>query len=232
MALFHVVIPAAGSGSRMNSETPKQYLPIAGKTIIQHTLSVFSDCPQIHSIAVALNPDDIYWDKLGVEHGGKVTVLRCGGISRAATVLNALDAMAQSVSGDDWVLVHDAVRPGLSQDTLHRLLQTLQEDAVGGLLAVPLADTLKRASPDQRVEKTEPRDSLWQAQTPQMFRYGVLKQALQASGGAPTDEAQAVEALGLQPKLVQGETRNIKITYPQDLQLAEAILSMNSGRRT
>ncbi|HEU4708580.1 MAG TPA: 2-C-methyl-D-erythritol 4-phosphate cytidylyltransferase [Methylophilaceae bacterium] len=231
MALFHVVIPAAGTGSRMNSGTPKQYLPIAGKPIIQHTLGVFSDSPHIDSIVVALSPGDDFWNKLHIALHEKVSVLRCGGDSRSATVLNALETMAGSVSEDDWILVHDAVRPGLSQATLSRLLETLEQDTVGGLLAVPLADTLKRADDDQRVEKTEPRDHLWQAQTPQMFRYGLLKKALKEMGSSPTDEAQAVEALGLRPKLVQGESRNIKITYPQDLQLAEAILGMASEKR-
>lgn len=232
MALFHVVIPAAGTGSRMNSGTPKQYLPIAGKPIIQHTLSVFSDSPHIHSVVVALSPGDAIWDKLHIPLHEKVVIQRCGGDSRSATVLNALETLADSVSEGDWILVHDAVRPGLSQSTLSRLLEALKGDDVGGLLAVPLADTLKRADAEQRVEKTEPRDHLWQAQTPQMFRYGLLKKALQVAASSPTDEAQAVEALGFNPKLVQGESRNIKITYPQDLQLAEAILGMGSEKRT
>jgi 2-C-methyl-D-erythritol 4-phosphate cytidylyltransferase len=135
-----------------------------------------------------------------------------------------LQALASEIDGQDWVLVHDAARPGLTVQLLDRLLDALQDDEVGGLLAIPLADTLKRAVNAQRVACTESRDHLWQAQTPQMFRYGLLKQALIQSGGAPTDEAQAVEALGLQPKLVVGELRNLKITYPQDLAIAEAIL--------
>lgn len=224
MAPFHVVIPAAGSGSRMNSEIPKQYLLLAGKPVIQHTLQVFSACPSIASITVVLSPDDVYWDKLNIPLDEKTTIIRGGGASRAATVLNAMEYLKARTSLDSWVLVHDAVRPGLSRATLDRLLAVLEDDPVGGILAVPLADTLKRADNEQRVAVTEPRENLWQAQTPQMFRFGLLQEALLASGTLPTDEAQAVEALGLKPKLVPGEARNLKITYPQDLQLAEAIL--------
>lgn len=224
MAPFHVVIPAAGCGSRMKSEIPKQYLPILGKPIIQHTISVFADCPEITSISIALSAEDIYWNDANIQLPAKACVYRCGGESRAATVLNTLHNM-EGLAAKDWILVHDAVRPGLSANTLHTLLNTLQDDAVGGILAVPLADTLKRADKDQRIDKTESRENLWQAQTPQMFRYALLREALLSSGNAPTDEAQAIEALGFKPKLVPGELRNLKVTYPQDLQLVEAILS-------
>jgi 2-C-methyl-D-erythritol 4-phosphate cytidylyltransferase len=140
-------------------------------------------------------------------------------------VLNGLRALQDNVDPDDWVLVHDAVRPGLSAAMLSLLLETLEADPVGGLLAIPITDTLKRADRKQRVMSTEPRDGLWQAQTPQMFRYGLLTKALQQADNAPTDEAQAVEALGFKPKLVAGELRNLKITYPQDLALVEAMLA-------
>lgn len=216
----------------MNSEIPKQYLSLAGRPVIEHTLKIFAASPRIHSIIVALSPDDVHWDRLNIDVSEKVSVSRCGGGSRAATVLNALNHLKPKVSTEDWVLVHDAVRPGLSQETLARLLDTLQNDLVGGILAVPLADTLKRSDGSQRIAQTEPRESLWQAQTPQMFRYGLLQEALLASGKVPTDESQAVEALGLQPKLVPGEARNFKITYPQDLQLAEAILGANLEKGT
>lgn len=227
MAPFHVVIPAAGSGSRMNSEIPKQYLSLASRPIIEHTINVFAASPRIQSIVVALSPDDIHWDRFGIDAGEKVRALRCGGDSRAATVLNALEHLKPQVAADAWVLVHDAVRPGLSPDTLERLLTTLEHDPVGGILAIPLADTLKRAGNDQHIWRTEPRENLWLAQTPQMFRYGILREALLASGSLPTDESQAVEALGLHPRLVLGEARNFKITYPQDLQLAEVLLGAN-----
>lgn len=224
MAPFHVVIPAAGCGSRMKSEIPKQYLPILGKPVIQHTISVFADCPEITSISIAISAEDAYWDDANIQLPAKAKVYRCGGESRAATVLNTLQNM-QVLAVEDWILVHDAVRPGLSANTLHTLLHTLRDDRVGGILAVPLTDTLKRADNEQRIDKTESREHLWQAQTPQMFRYEMLREALLATGNAPTDEAQAIEALGFKPRLVPGEIRNLKITYPQDLQLVEAILS-------
>ena len=227
MAPFHVVIPAAGTGSRMQSEIPKQYLSLAGRPIIEHTVKVFVASPRIQSIIVALSPDDMHWDRLNFKTSEKVSVLRCGGDSRAATVLNALQHLRTCVKDEDWVLVHDAVRPGLSQRALARLLDALEHDPVGGILALPLADTLKRADDTQHISRTEPREHLWLAQTPQMFRLGVLQEALLASADAPTDESQAVESLGLQPRLVAGEARNFKITYPQDLQLAEAILGTN-----
>ncbi|MFJ5444904.1 2-C-methyl-D-erythritol 4-phosphate cytidylyltransferase [Methylobacillus methanolivorans] len=232
MLKFHVLIPAAGSGSRMGGTLPKQYLPLNGKPLIHHALSLFASASRITSVHVVIAPDDALWSQHEVDHGSKVVVHALGGATRAATVLNGLEAIAGQVAEDDWILVHDAARPGLSMVMLDRLLDSLQEDAVGGLLAIPLADTLKRADAGQRVAKTEPRDGLWQAQTPQMFRYALLKQALQQAGGVPTDEAQAVEALGFSPKLVPGELRNLKITYPQDLQLAEAILLADARSNT
>jgi 2-C-methyl-D-erythritol 4-phosphate cytidylyltransferase len=236
---FHVIIPAAGSGSRMATELPKQYLPLLGRPLIEHTLGVFRACTRISSVTLVLSADDKHWDALGCGLNGygltgcglnvSMQVLRCGGVTRADTVLNALQAMQDQepiqVRPDDWILVHDAARPGLTVTLLDQLLDALQDDAVGGLLAIPLADTLKRADSEQRVAATEPRDGLWQAQTPQMFRYDLLKRALIAASGTPTDEAQAIEALGFKPKLVAGELRNLKITYPQDLALAEAILA-------
>lgn len=235
MPNFHVIIPAAGFGSRMGSEIPKQYLPIAGRPLILHTLDVFAACPRIVSITLVLSADDHLWDAVGLSADKaldlKLKVQRCGGETRSATVLNGLQSMQGEVAADDWVLVHDAARPGLTVALLNHLLDTLQNDPVGGLLAIPLADTLKRADREQRVAHTEPRESLWQAQTPQMFRYDMLKRALQGAGGAPTDEAQAIETLGLKPKLVPGELRNLKITYAQDLALVEAILSADLNKR-
>lgn len=232
MVSFHVIIPAAGSGSRMGSELPKQYLPLLGRPLITHALAVFAASPRIATINVVLSADDDYWQRLVPEIDAKVNVLRCGGKTRAATVLNGLDAIEHKVGKEDWVLVHDAARPGLNVALLNRLLDELENDPVGGLLAIPLADTLKRADQANRVAKTEPRESLWQAQTPQMFRYGLLREALQKAGDQPTDEAQAVEALGYQAKLVAGELRNLKITYPQDLAIAEAILDADRRRST
>ena len=207
----------------MGVELPKQYLPLLGKPLIHHTLSVFESHRAIARIFVVLSPEDPYWTPCD---SPKITVLRCGGATRAETVLNGLNAMADTVDAQDWVLVHDAARPCLSRELLDRLLDELQQDAVGGLLAVPVSDTLKRAGAAQRVDHTEPREGLWRAQTPQMFPHGLLRQALQSIGtAAPTDEAQAVEFLGHAPKLVLGDGHNLKVTYPEDLAMAELILS-------
>jgi 2-C-methyl-D-erythritol 4-phosphate cytidylyltransferase len=217
-----VIIPAAGRGSRMGAEIPKQFLPLLGKPLIQHTLDVFSQHPLVTEVVVVLAAGDEDFSL-----PPKCRILYCGGATRAATVLNSLYAI--DLAQDDWVLVHDAVRPCLTHAMLDRLFVALSDDDVGGLLALPLADTLKRGDAHSRVAETVPRDGLWQAQTPQMFRYGLLKQALETLGTVtPTDEAQAIEHLGLAPKLVTGDARNLKVTYPQDLVLAELILrSMN-----
>ncbi len=223
MAFFHIIIPAAGAGSRMGDVLPKQYLRLAGKPMIAHTIQVFFNHPRIASIQLALNPADEFWRNLTLEPASKLKLHYTGGESRAATVLNTLKVM--DVANDDWILVHDAARPGLTHQMLDNLLRELEHDPVGGLLALPLADTLKHADAFNHVAKTIPRAHLWQAQTPQMFRYATLKNALESFNGQPTDEAEAVEALGLQPKLVQGELRNLKVTYPQDLALLEALIS-------
>ena len=230
MALFHLIIPAAGAGSRMGDVLPKQYLRLAGKPMIAHTIQVFFNHPRIASIHLALNPADEFWRSLTLEPASKLKLHYTGGESRAATVLNTLNAI--DVAADDWVLVHDAARPGLTHQMLDRLLSELEHDPVGGLLALPLADTLKQSDAFNHVAKTIPRAQLWQAQTPQMFRYGLLKQALTSYNGQSTDEAEAVEALGLQPKLVQGELRNLKVTYPQDLALLEALLLSEKHQET
>jgi 2-C-methyl-D-erythritol 4-phosphate cytidylyltransferase len=154
---------------------------------------------------------------------GKVTVIRNGGATRAESVRNGLDAVRDEVGGDDWVLVHDAARPGLTTALIGRLITALRDDAVGGLLALQVVDTLKRAGSGRRVETTVSRDALWAAQTPQMFRYALLQRAL-AHVDQVTDEAGAVEALGFKPKLVEGSARNFKITLPHDVALAELYL--------
>jgi 2-C-methyl-D-erythritol 4-phosphate cytidylyltransferase len=226
MAFFHVIIPAAGAGSRMQNVLPKQYILLAGKPLISYCIETFFKHPRIASIHVALSADDIFWRDLTPAPTSKLKLHYTGGETRAQTVLNTLQIM--DVADDDWVLVHDAARPGLTHALLDSLLNTLEADAVGGLLALPVADTLKRADNEARVKETIPRAHLWQAQTPQMFKYGVLKHALQANNGAAsshafTDEAEAIEALGFNPKLVPGELRNLKVTYAQDLALLEAL---------
>ena len=228
----YALIPAAGSGSRMGAELPKQYLPLLGKPMIHHTLSVFCVHPAISRVFVVLSPDDTGWEQYDFSAlSDKVEVLRCGGVTRAETVLNGLNAIADQTMADDWVLVHDAARPCLTQSLLDSLLAELADDETGGLLAVPVADTLKREGKDGRVDHTEPRAGLWRAQTPQMFRYGLLREALQAIGTeTPTDEAQAVEFLGYAPRLVMGDGHNLKVTYPEDLVIAELLLNNGNDK--
>ncbi len=229
MARFHIIIPAAGAGNRMASAIPKQYLPLCGKPIVSHSIQTFFSCPRIASINLALSAEDFFWRSLTLDSNSRLVLHYTGGDTRAQTVLNTLEAMRPNVAEDDWILVHDAARPGLTSALLNQLLDTLEHDAVGGLLALPLADTLKQSNADQRVEKTIPREQLWQAQTPQMFRFSLLQKALADFEGSPTDEAQAVEAMGLRPKLVVGSMRNMKITYPQDLQLMEILMQKETA---
>jgi 2-C-methyl-D-erythritol 4-phosphate cytidylyltransferase len=226
---YFALVPAAGAGSRLGSETPKQYLPLAGHPVLYHTLRQLAGHPQIEQVFVVLAPADAEfrlssWGDLEA----KVQPLYCGGETRAASVYNGLLAARNIIGGDDWVLVHDAARPCLSADALARLIVEVGDDEAGGLLAIPVADTLKRGNGDGRVTATERREGLWQAQTPQMFRYGFLIEALRRCGPATiTDEASAIESMGLKPKLVMGEARNLKITYAQDLHLASLILQGN-----
>lgn len=227
---FYALIPAAGTGSRMGGETPKQYTPLNSIPLIAHALIVLAREPRISKLFVAISPNDVWWGNYewkGWED--RLRVLRCGGATRAETVLNGLEAMSAVCAEDDWVLVHDAARPCLPSETLERLLDEVADDPVGGLLAVPVADTLKRAGAAVgdtavRVEETVTRAGLWQAQTPQMFRHGKLREALLTAGSDMTDEASAIERLGLHPRLIESDARNLKVTYPQDLRLASLIL--------
>ena len=228
MPRHFAIVPAAGSGSRFGAGRPKQYLDLLGRPLIHHTLAALLACPDIDRVWVVLAPDDEEWarhDWSGL--GPQLETLRCGGETRADSVRNGLEAAAMVAADDDWMLVHDAARPCLSQAMLTTLFAELAADPVGGILAVPVADTLKRADTAGRVAATEPRDGLWQAQTPQMFRYRTLCDALAGNGGV-TDEAGAIEALGLKPRLVRGDATNLKVTYPADLALAAMILR---GRR-
>jgi len=224
MSRKFALLPAAGVGSRMGAEHPKQYLEIHGRPMIWHAIRAFETHPAITRIHVVISSDDSWWDRYDWSAFKRLAVLRCGGASRAESVLNGLLAMAAEVSREDWVLVHDAARPCLSQGLLDRLLAELDDDPVGGILAAPVADTLKRAGEDQRILETVPREKLWGAQTPQMFRHGLLTQALQQVGTEVTDEASAVEALGMAPSLVASDLTNLKVTYPQDLEVATWLL--------
>jgi 2-C-methyl-D-erythritol 4-phosphate cytidylyltransferase len=228
-----VVVPAAGTGSRLGASRPKQYADLAGAPMIQRTLERLGTLGA-SAIVVALAPDDVEFERAVPVRPG-VETLRCGGETRAATVRNALTALAERAGSDDWIMVHDAARPCVPRDALRRLVDTIGNDPVGGLLALPLADTLKRADASAeapRVVRTEDRRSLWLAQTPQMFRYRILVDALaQDRAGEATDEAQAVEALAVtgacaMPRLVPGSPLNLKVTWPDDLALAAKILEM------
>ena len=224
------MIPAAGNGSRFRGELPKQYWMLDGKPMLVHSIERLAASIPLQQVHVVVSPGDRWFDEvIGTTPG--VTVLRCGGATRGETVRNALLALADAAD-DDWILIHDAVRPCIDPASLMRLQQELLHDDVGGLLALPMVGTLKRAGAEGRSVRSEPREGLWCAQTPQMFRYGVLRDALARPDAAHcTDEAQAVEAMGLQPRLVTGNPTNLKITYPEDLTLAAAIMSAQRHAR-
>ncbi len=226
MSRYLAVIPAAGSGSRMGQTLPKQYLTVADRPLLYYAVARFCTHPAIDRVCVILAPDDNRFETYDWKpFSAKLESLYAGGESRAATVLNALERMSGHARADDWVLVHDAARPCLSVQMLDRLIEEVGDDRSGGLLAIPVADTLKRAGEDRRSIRTESRAGLWQAQTPQMFRYDLLLRALRSCDlEQATDEAAAVEALGFQPKLVQSDATNLKVTHTQDLALAELIL--------
>ena len=223
---YYALIPAAGTGVRMGTAQPKQYVEIAGRPLLYHALRPLALHPAIEQVFVVLAQGDDCFKRLDWrEFGPKIKPLYCGGETRAVSVFNGLLAARDTIGGSDWVLVHDAARPCLEREELDRLFGELDADDAGGLLAVPLSDTLKRANRDSRVAHTEPRDNLWLAQTPQMFRYRLLIEALRAADPAvATDEARAIEGLGLKPRLVMGSASNIKVTFPEDLLLAELIL--------
>jgi 2-C-methyl-D-erythritol 4-phosphate cytidylyltransferase len=227
------LIPAAGAGMRFGGGVPKQYLPLAGSSLLRRSIDALNDAVVLEAVFVVLAPGDkLYAERVGTVRG--VEALYCGGSTRAESVKNGLAAIGRRAEAEDWVLVHDAVRPCVDVATLNRLLLELEDEPVGGLLAVPLADTLKRAETGAglRAMSTEPRDGLWCAQTPQMFRFAILQHAFRNADTARiTDEAQAVEALGVRPRLVQGSPLNIKVTYPEDVALAEAILEQRRARQ-
>ncbi len=228
---IYALIPAAGSGARMGAALPKQYLPLAGRTLLYYAVRALLH-PAIERVFVVLAQGDGHFARQDWRpHASRMSPLYCGGNTRAASVFNGLMAARDEIAAADWVLVHDAVRPCLSAPALERLIAALRDDPTGGLLALPIVDTLKRADAHGCVVRTEARENLWQAQTPQMFRYRLLIEALRAADPAvATDEACAVERLGLRPRLVAGDARNLKVTYPQDLELAKTILKSMEPR--
>lgn len=223
---YFALVPAAGVGARLGAGYPKQYLPLAGKPMLLHVLETFAAAPAIAHCFLVVSEEDAYIGELmaSAPHiAERVTVLFNGGATRHASVLNGLQAMRAHADEQDWVLVHDAARPGLSVALIDRLIAELRDDPVGGLLALPIVDTLKRDDAAGRVTATVARAGLWGAQTPQMFRYAMLCRALEEVAEV-TDEASAIEALGLSPRLVEGSVRNFKVTLPQDIALAELLL--------
>lgn len=223
---FWAVVPAAGSARRMGGDVPKQYLALHGRAVIEWSVMRLLERADCAGVVVVLSPKDEHWPRMALAHDPRVRTT-LGGAERADSVRAGLAALQAHAGADDWLLVHDAARPCLSAAQLARLIDEVEHHPVGGLLAVPLADTLKRADADGCVIGTVAREGLWQAQTPQMFRLATLRDALDqahAAGLAVTDEAQAVELLGLRPRLVIGSGDNLKITHPEDLARAERIV--------
>ena len=222
-----VVVPAAGRGTRFGGELPKQYLEVAGRPLIAHTLDVLLSHPSVSGAVVVLADDDGYWR--GMEAPGGKPIMTCiGGAERADSVLAGLNALPDTVRADEFVLIHDAARPNLAHADLDRLLDVGTVDPVGAILAAPVRDTLKRAGDDGGIDRTEPRERLWRALTPQLFRRMQLSRALAAAyaaGAAITDESMAMERQGMRPLLVEGSEDNFKITTPADLARFEYVLS-------
>jgi 2-C-methyl-D-erythritol 4-phosphate cytidylyltransferase len=228
---YWAVVPAAGSGRRMATGVPKQYLPLHGSTVLEHTLNTLFACDPIEGVVLALSPGDGYWPEIAPHFVGKNLACVAGGDERCHSVLNALRHLRGFAQEGDWVLVHDAARPCVRVEDVNVLIETVGDDPCGGLLGVPVSDTMKRAGADGRVAETVDRRALWHAQTPQMFRLGLLQMALEqalAQGHLVTDESAAVEMTGKRPCLVSGRVENIKITVPSDLALAAFYLQERS----
>jgi 2-C-methyl-D-erythritol 4-phosphate cytidylyltransferase len=230
---YWAVVPAAGSGRRMATEVPKQYLPLHDRTVLEHSLNALFSCETIEGVVLALAPGDAWWPEIASRVAGKNLACVDGGEERCHSVLNALRHLGGFAEQGDWVLVHDAARPCVRAEEINTLIETVGEDPCGGLLGVPASDTMKRSGADGRVSETIDRQALWHAQTPQMFRLGLLQSALEQAleqGRLVTDESAAVEMAGHRPCLVRGRTDNIKITVPSDLALAEFYLQGQSTR--
>ena len=224
---FWSVVPAAGVGSRMAAAVPKQYLQLHGKTVIEHTLSRLCTHPRISGVVVAISAADEHWQQLDLPAYNNIHVAE-GGAERCHSVLSGLQLLNGIANTDDWVLVHDAARPCIHHTDISHMIDVLKDHPVGGLLGLPVADTMKRSNTADEVLKTVNREHLWRALTPQMFRLGQLQQALQTAldeGFLVTDDASAIEHVGLKPRMIAGRGDNIKITRPEDLKLAEMYLA-------
>lgn len=226
-AKYWVIIPAAGVGKRMSVDKPKQYISVKDKTILEHTINCFIDREEITAVVVVISKEDEYWPGLDVARHDKI-ITAAGGVERYHSVANGLQVLQDKAEEHDWVLVHDAARPCLNQSAIDRLIIELRSHGVGGILALPCRDTMKRANSSGEIVETVERESLWRAQTPQMFRYGKLHAAIEkilSDDIVVTDEAMAMELLGYRPMLVQGHQENIKVTRKDDLQYLELFLN-------
>jgi|TARA_B110000467_G_scaffold77119_1_gene69713 2-C-methyl-D-erythritol 4-phosphate cytidylyltransferase len=224
MENIHLIIPAAGESSRMGSTTPKQFSNFHGKTILEYVESIFSKLATIKTITIALNKKQKYIESLNCQFSNKTTLIDCGGSNRSETVLNALSIIGEDIQKKDWIMVHDAARVGITESLVNNFIREIVDDKVGGILAIPALDTVKRVDKKQQIIRTEKRDEIWLAQTPQMFRFDLLNKALTSFKGNPTDESEAIEAFGLSPKIVKGNLVNFKITYPDDLMRIEKLI--------
>ena len=224
MENIHLIIPAAGESSRMGSTTPKQFSNFHGKTILEYVESIFSKLSAIKTITIALNKKQKYIESLNCQFSNKTTLIDCGGSNRSETVLNALSIIGEDIQKKDWIMVHDAARVGITESLVNNFIREIVDDKVGGILAIPALDTVKRVDKKQQIIRTEKRDEIWLAQTPQMFRFDLLNKALTSFKGNPTDESEAIEAFGLSPKIVKGNLVNFKITYPDDLMRVEKLI--------
>lgn len=229
----YVVVPAAGAGRRMGSAIPKQYLQLNGRTVLEHTLGRMAGHARVRQVVVAISADDELYASLAPRLPAKVVSV-IGGAERCHSVLAALRSLSGLAAADAWVMVHDAARPCVRREDLDRMLAELIDSEVGGVLAAPVRDTLKRCDADGAILATVDRSALWHALTPQMFRLGTLLHAIEAAlvaGVIVTDEAQAIERAGLTPRVVAGHADNLKITHPEDLPLASLILAAQAAAR-
>jgi len=228
MAKIHLIIPAAGKGTRMGNSVPKQFSVIGNKTIIEWIEFIFSNVSSIHSISIAVNPNNLYIENINPHFSSKTTIYKSGGDTRSKTVLNTLNQMKSSVDINDWIMVHDATRLGINESMINKFILEIANHKVGGIMAIPVIDTVKRVNKAGIIVGTENRNEIWLAQTPQMFRYKVLKRAIEQFKGDPTDECEAVEFMGLKPKIFEGSAVNFKVTYPEDMEHIKAIFNPDS----
>ena len=228
MAKIHLIIPAAGAGSRMGNPIPKQFSSIGNKTIIEWIEFIFSNVSSIYSISIAVNPNEHYIEKISHHFSAKTKIYNSGGDTRSQTVLNTLNQIKKTADVDDWIMVHDAARLGINESMINKFISEICNHKVGGIMAIPVSDTVKRVSKSGIIVGTENRNEIWLAQTPQMFRYKILKKAIEQFKGNPTDECEAVEFLGLKPKIILGNASNFKVTYPEDMEHIKAIFHPDS----